>query len=304
MGTRLAGVTLAAALLCVMTDFSFTGVQAQRPVTSPVVAMVAALHGDARVRTRTGERSVRLFDRLQEGDTLRTGGGADIMLVFATGTRMRLGGSGEARVRADGLVARRGELETLPSLPTVPLIAPVIGAGSAVTAVRIRAGGLHAVEPAPGETVLAEAVVLSIDSDGDSTYEYEIVAPDATVVFRQHTTAMRVHVPPSILAPGVAYRWEVTARRPTGFEARTGGAFTTLPAPIAAQRAALLAAMSDSDAESAAVLAEVDFTLGLWHPALDRFRSARAAGSTAPVLGERVATLERRLDPATERLAR
>jgi len=301
MRAHITQVALVAMLLYVGSH-AFEPVRAQRREAPTAAAMVASLQGDVRVRTRTGGRPVRLFDRLREGDTIQTGAEADIMLVFGTGIRMRLGGSGEARVRAGGLETRKGRLETLPPIPTVPLVAPVAGAGTTVTAVRIRAGNLQANEPAPGETLLADAVVLACDPDGAEVLRFEIAAPDATVVFREHTTAPHVRVPPSVLAPGVTYRWEVTARRPTGFETRTGGTFATLPAAVAAQRSALLAALSDSDAESTALLAELDFTLGLWRPALVRFRAALAAGLTDAVVGERVAALERLLGPSTEGL--
>jgi hypothetical protein len=86
---------------------------------------------------------------------------------------------------------------------------------------------------------------------------------------------------------------------PSGFNLQGEGRFRTLNADDTAVRGRLRAAIGEGDADSAALLAEVDGLLGLTREALDGFRAARAAGAADAVINERIADLERRVSGIT-----
>ncbi len=289
--------TRACAVVCVlMIGLGERHLQAgQDPDHGVAVAMVARVTGDATVRSSARTRTLRLFDRVLEGDVIRTDAGAHVLLVFRTGARTRIGASSEGRVRAGAVLAQSGVVEALASVPTIPLVAPVAGEGRTITAVRIRAHDLDVLTPAPGETVMAgEALVLTYGPDGAEEYTVEVERPDATIVFQARTADARASVPAGRLDPGRTYRWRVTARWPSGFTAGADGTFHTLPVALAIQRDALRAALSGPDAESLALLGEVDYSLGLWRDAWRQFTSVRSAGVRDQVIDERLADLTRR----------
>ena len=266
--------------------------QRAAPDATPV-AIVARLKGE--VTVTPAARPVRLFDRLEAGQTLRTAPGAEAVLVFRSGARVRLGESSRARIAATEATPIEGTLDRLAPVPAVPLVAPVSGAGTTITAVRIRAGGLTVVGPANDAGTLAAATVLEFEPASTDAYELDIEDPEAAVIFRARVRETRITVPPDVLRPGLLYRWRVRARLPTGFEATGEGRFRTVSADDARARGELRQALASADAESQSLLAEVDRSLGLWREALEGFRAARAAGADDPVVLERIADLEQRL---------
>lgn len=269
--------------------------QERAAAPSAPVALVSRVRGDVRVQSSSGTRAVRLFDRLHAGDTLQAGDRAEAVVVFRSGARARIGGNTRARVEPSRADRIEGVVETLSPVPTVPLVAPVAGAGTTITAVRIRAGDLKIVWPAAGASTLADATVLRFEPVPSDGYDVEVEAPDATVVFRSRVREAEVTIPAGVLQPGAGYRWQVGARLPSGFEARGGGRFQTLTAADAGARATLRAALAGGDAESLALLAEVDWTLGLWHEAQQGFRAAESAGAIDAIIGQRLSEIARRL---------
>jgi hypothetical protein len=265
-------------------------------VTASVpVAIVTRIKGEVTVTPAPAPGRVRLFDRLEDGQMIRTAPGAEAVLVFRSGARVRIGQASRARISATEATRMEGTLESLPPVPAVPLVAPVAGAGTAITAVRIRAGELTIVGPADGASTLVAATVLEFEPAAADGHDVEIEDPDAALVFRVRSRQTRISVPPEVLQPGLVYRWRVKARLPTGFEATGEGRFRTLAAGDVQMRAALREALATAEAEGQSLLAEVDWTLGLWPEALDGFRAARATGASDPVISERIAELERRL---------
>lgn len=256
-------------------------------------AMIARAKGDITVESPSGAREAVRFERLAEGDVIRTGRGAEAMLVFRTGARVRLGEASRARVDGDRAIRIDGTLEILSSVPPVPLVAPVAGAGTTITAVRIRAGGLTLVSPVEDATTLAGSTVLEVAPAATDAYEVEIEGPDAAVVHRVRTREPRVVVPDGPLRPGRAYRWRVTARLATGFSLSGEGRFHTLATDAADAREKLRQSLPADDADALALLAEVDRTLGLLEEALAGFRAARAAGAADPIVAARITEIER-----------
>lgn len=266
-----------------------------RPSASVVsaVAMIARAQGDIAVESRDGTREAARFERLAEGDRIRTGRGAEAMLVFRTGARVRLGESSRARIEGDQAIRLDGTLEQLPPVPPVPLVAPVSGAGTTITAVRIRAGGLTLLSPVGDDVTLSGSTVLEFAPVATDAYDVEIEGPSADVVHRIRTRQTRVTVPDGPLRPGTAYRWRVTARLATGFSLSGEGRFHTLASGAADARERLRQGLPDGDADGLALLAEVDRTLGLIREALEGFRAARTAGAVDPIVAARIAELER-----------
>lgn len=272
-----------------------TGFAASRASASPEaspVAIVAGLSGQASVRTGgDGERALRLFDRLHQGATVETRDG-DVLLVFRGGERAQLGRGSRGRVEATRLIPLHGTVTPLASVSPVPLVAPVRAAGTTITAVRIRAGGIPVRGPAHGVTTLPDRTVLHFDPVAAAArYEVEIEGPDATVVYRTQSDASAVAVPAGVLQDGRDYRWLVRARGANGFALSGEGRFSTLSYEAGAARERLRASLATMDG-AAALLAEVDWTLGLWSEALQGFRSA---GATDAVIAGRITDIERRL---------
>lgn len=215
--------------------------------------------------------------------------------MFRSGARVSVGEASRVRLGAGAATMLAGRVESLSAVPTVPLVAPIAGAGSAIAAVRIRAGSLTAIAPAAGETTLAASTALEVSAIATDGYAFEIEAPDAALVFERRTTEPRVVVPPEALRPGLTFRWRARARSAQGFDLSADGWFRTLAVTRAEERERLRREFVDPDAETRAFLAEIDLGLGLWHEALDGFRAARAAGAYDAVVGDRIADIERRL---------
>jgi hypothetical protein len=270
--------------------------RARAPRSKEPVAIVAAVSGSVTATDASNaRRSLRLFDRLEVSHTIETGRDADATLIFRSGLRVKVMGASRVKVESDGLVTVSGSTTTLAPVPTVPLISPVTGAGTTITAVRIRAGTIGGLSPAHGVATLTDRTVLAFAAVAVVEYDVEIEAPDASLVFRTQTAETRVAVPPTVLRPGRIYRWRVVARSPAGFERRGEGQFRTLDEPSARLRARFREAFPGPDAEALALLAEIDWTLGLWGEALSGFHAARSAGATDIVIAERIADIERRL---------
>jgi hypothetical protein len=289
-------IFLIAVLLTPLSPVS-AGVRAPEP-TAPV-AIVAALRGEATSRVGTMAQRVRRFDRFGTGAMLETGPDGELVIVFRSGARVRVRGNSRVRIedgRADRLA---GVIETLTPVPTVPLVPALAGRSQTTTAVRIRAGQMTSLHPNDDARTRADATVLEFAPVGAREYGVEIEDASATVTFRRTISGTRVEVPSGILVSGADYVWRVVAHMPSGFNLQGEGRFRTLNADDTAVRGRLRAAIGEGDADSAALLAEVDGLLGLTREALDGFRAARAAGAADAVIDERIADLERRVSGIT-----
>ena len=194
----LPALVMAAASLAVGTASS---AQATTDGTTPA-AIVARLRGTAVVEAAAATRPLRLFDRLASGDVVRTSAGTEVVVVFRGGARARIGQASRARVEERGAVALDGAVDRLSDVPTVPLVAPVTGAGSTITAVRIRAGTLEVSGPRHGTATLAHATVLEYEPVAGSRYEIAIQESGGPLVFRAEVSTPRFMVPDTVLRPG------------------------------------------------------------------------------------------------------
>lgn len=279
-------------LLFVLLAAAVTGLAAD-PDAGPraPVALLSGVRGEVRVHAASGRRVARLFDRLQAGDLLSTGDRAEAIVVFRNGTRARVTAASEARIEATGATRVRGGLDRLSAVPAMPRVAPVAGAGTTIAAVRIRADRIRLIEPRSGTTTLADDTQLRFEPVTTDEHEVTIENADGQVVFTTRIRSGLVVVPPGVLQPDTAYLWRVLARRPTGFDVRGDGRFRTLAVRDARARVEWRAALAGADADALALLAEIDWTLGLWREAEAGFRAAAAAGATDPVIQMRLSAL-------------
>lgn len=263
---------------------------------APPSAIATFVHGRVEMHPRSDAfRPLRRFDRLRSGDAVETAPDATVTLAFRSGARVRIGGASRVRVDATGATRVTGTITSLSRVPVVPLVAPVSGANRVVAAVRVRAGGLVVRAPDGGMTTLAEATRLVFDPVAADGYDVEVEDRAARIVWRGRVPGSPATVPAGLLEPGHAYRWRVRAQSPAGFVVEGQGAFSTLAAAHAQARADLRAAPVADDPSWPAVLAEIDFSLGLWTEALEAFHRIRDQGAADAVVLDRIDTLERRL---------
>lgn len=262
------------------------------------VAILATVEGDVWMTIAgTPERTPRRFERLSADVVLRTGASGRALVVFRTGVRVLVQSSSRVRLHAGRAEVLSGVATPLEPVPTVPLVAPVSGAGTTITAVRIRAGAIAVLEPPPGASTLADTTVLAFAPASAAAHEVVVEDADGAVAYRADVERGRVMVPRGILRPDTHYRWRVRGTTAAGFAADGGGDFHTLAESLVRDRARLRAALAGADLASDALLAEVDLSLGLWSEALASFRRVqRGIGIGADtVIDERVALLEARM---------
>jgi hypothetical protein len=286
-------------LVALIACFAAVPVHSQTPAAAPLpstpVAIVARVVGEVTLDTGEGPRRVVLFDRIPAGQSLRTARSSEALIVFRTGARVRVGEASRARIESERAVRLDGTLDALSPVPPIPIVAPVASAGSTLAAVRIRAGGITLLSPPDNTATLAESIVLRYASVATDAYDVEIEGPGGVVVHKVRSRETRIDVPAAAVQPGRVYLWRVSARLATGFSASAEGRFHTLPDDVVQMRNQLRQSLRGEDAESLALLAEVDWTLRLMPDALAGFRAARAAGHHDPVVGERIVQLERRV---------
>lgn len=272
------------------------------PAEPTPVAILATVEGEVRLSTvNAPERTPQRFERLMADAVVRTGASGRALVVFRTGVRVMVESSSRVRIDEGRAEALTGTATTLEPVPTVPLVAPVSGAGTTITAVRIRGGDLAVLEPAAGATTIADATVLAFAPASAAAHEVVVEGPDGAVVYQTRAAAGRVVVPRGTLRPGTRYRWRVRGATAAGFAVDGGGDFDTLAESLARDRARLRAALAGADLASDALLAEIDLSLGLWSEALASFRRVQHGAAADAVIDERVAFLEQRLAPRVPR---
>lgn len=277
-----------------------------RPATaaspSAPVAILFSLTGEV-FRTEPGQprRTAKLFDLLPAGTVLESNSGSRAALAFANGRRWMLGeGGGGARVtlgNAD-LAQRSGDVRALPKVPRLPRLKPIHKdehAGQRAGAVTIRGEQITGLYPGRGATALAGATVLRFKAaDQGLRYKVEVQDEHGAVIFSAETSDTAVKVPADRLHPGESCHWVVrTLGRPLG-DAHGETDFRTLDRETAQRREALRRAADDP--EILALLAGLDWQLGLLAEARDELRSAAAASPEDAGLRTALAQTEQEID--------
>lgn len=268
----------------------------QRSETSPLVALISELSGDASSRVRPGAPSspARRFDALAVGATLELGPKSHGVVVLAGGERFALGPGARATVAATQLTQTSGPVKALPSLPTLPRLVALDDSRPSGPLGGVRLRGTVISRLHPSYAVLAtDPITLRFDRvDGASKYAVEMEDAAGRRLFAAETTTAEVPLPSGLLAPGATFHWTVRTLDQLGAEARGTSQFRTLSADQAQIRDALRRA--DASEDDAAFLAEVDRRLGLYPQALDGFRAALAGAPDDASLLRAIRWLEAR----------
>ncbi len=245
------------------------------------VAVIASLSGDASV-TLAGTRNrvaVSDLDWLQPGATLVLGANSSATVILLNGHRYELGAGARATLAAEGLTATRGPVRELAPLPPIPKASPIRDrTARSSLAVRFRGGDeIHNMYPREGMTVLPGELKLSFAADKNATsYRVELKDADGNAVTSLQAAATTVAIPAGIIQPGTTYSWHVRALGSLGIVGEGEAAFAVLSDQDAAQRSDLAKALAGSkeDATALALVADVDFRLGLLEEARAGFDAA------------------------------
>jgi hypothetical protein len=272
--------TLATALLVAYSPIIATG---QEPARHDPVAVVSSLSGSATVSTprEMNRATIHVFDWLPAGSVIEVDSGSSLTLAFSNGSRYELGENVKATLAADGPKALTGAVHGLASVPRMPRVVAVARgarAGTRSAAIRLRQTGLRirGLYPREDSASLPESTALLFaPADGAGRYRVEVEDESGRTIFEAETESSVVRVPAGILKAGTRYYWKVRTVGRVGPALRGESEFATLSAQDAEKRAALKASLeTNGDAESLALLAEIDHRLGLLTEAREEFRSA------------------------------
>ena len=271
-------------------------VQGQDSGSKAVAALISELSGEASIESpgRAPDKA-RRFDTMSAGQTLHMGQKARGVLVLVEGHRFELGPGARATVAGDRLTAKSGPVTALPSLPTLPKLAPLDDSRpqGPPGAVRLRGAVIPGLRPYHA-VIATEPLTLRFQPvDGASRYAVEIEDDAGRRVFGGEVGTAELLVPAGTLQAGAAYHWSVQTLDKVGGAARGTSRFTTLSADEVRRRDALRQALaSERGAAAAALLAEVDRRLTLYQDALNGFRAALVDKPDDPAIQQAIQWLE------------
>jgi hypothetical protein len=223
-------------------------------------------------------RPLHAFDWLAAGALIVSDRESSAVVALANGRRFEIGPDTRVRVGRESLEVLKGrvlEQARVAPLPRLAALSPEVRPGSRAGALRIRGRRIHDLYPAGDATVRRDGALLGFSTlPGIARYEVEVEDEEGEVVFRAETPGPTVAVSPEALRPGARYRWQVKGASALG-PARAEAEFSTLDEEEAAARQRLRASLEGTaDAESLALLAEVDRGLGLLREARETFARA------------------------------
>ena len=274
----------------------------QQPDSTEAVAVVSALSGTA---SRTAppdpkEESIRLFDWLLEGSVVRLDEGSRLTLAFADGSRYEIDESTEATITALGPKVNSGTSTPLESVPPMPRLAAIPRGqhpGARSAAIRLRGQRIRSLYPRAGTVTVAESTVLSFEPVGNARqYKVELENESGRTIFEVETESSSLSVPSGILKPGARYFWSVRTIEMIGPSIRGQSEFSTLTREAIQERSALRESLiKEGDAESLALLAEVDRRLGLFAEAREGFKAALDKSPTNQGIRRALEEIEKQL---------
>ena len=283
--------------------FAFGLAQTSEPTRTAgnreAVALVSAVSGTASVDGAT-RRDLKLFDWVRSGATVRVPRESQLTLVLSNGHRFELTGPARATVSATALSATTGSIRALSALPRLPRIAPISNPkdrGNHAAAVRVRGPRITNLYPSNGAVTPVASAVFTFDAvDGATQYSVEVEDARAIRVFQVQTTETRVAVPIT-LQPGATYYWRVRTVGRIGAQARGGAEFRTLAAADDQARQRLKDVLGkDADPHGLALLAHIDYELGLFREAREGVRAALETKPVDTALRAALLRLARRLE--------
>ena len=270
----------------------------RKPAAPEVVALVSALSGSASVDSG-GRTTLKLFDWVRSGATVRVPRESQLTLVLTSGHRFELTGPARATVSATALSATTGSIRALSALPRLPRVAPISKAeerGRHAAAVPVRGPHISGLYPSNAAVIRGSPAVFSFDAvEGATQYLVEVEDARALRVFHIETNETRVPVSVD-LQPGATYYWRVRTVGKVGAQARGDAEFRTLLTADEGARQALRDAMDKlGDPHTLALLAHIDFELGLFREAGDGVRAALEKSTADPSLHTALLQLSRRI---------
>jgi hypothetical protein len=272
-----------------------------RPETPHPVAIVYSLAGEASLEAPgLPSRPVRLFDRLATGTAVEVGPGSRLALAFVNGLRYELGEQSRVTVGTKDLGSRSGPVRPLRRVPRLPGLAPIAAEdhpGPRAGAVRVRGERVRGLYPSRGAATLAGATSLRFAPvEGGRRYRIEVQDRQGTLIFAAETQSSTVTIPAGSLRPGARYDWLVRTLEREGPTVQAKADFTTLTAEAAEERETLRRALTiEGDGASLALLAEVDWSLGLFAEAHEELRAAALGSPGDTLLAANLAERERLL---------
>jgi len=252
----------------------------------PAVGVLASVRGSVTLTYRGGHTAkAHVFDWLKARTSIQTDTGARVLVVLDNGTRYEIGERSRATLERGTLRIVGGDVRRLSGLTEIPRLAAIADTPSSPRGgvVRIRGPKLQGCYPAANVTILSSQSMFSFEPVAEAkAYVVEIENSEGDVIHRAQSFGAPVILPSGILKPGSRYYWEVRSVAPTADGPQCGAGFSVLPVEDATRRAALRTVIENTgDADSFALLAEIDRRLGLLREAREEFASA-LKGSSAP----------------------
>ena len=265
------------------------------------VAIVYGLEGTAFVTAAPSNqrRPIQRFEWLDRGAVIESAPGGRVRLAFSDGSRYELQAASMATVLGVGqLQSTQGSALRLPSVSPLPKIEIAADArpGVRAGALRLRGRRIEGLYPRDEAVVLGHAATLAFTPvSGIEEYKVQVEDESGALVFETVLGSSGVTLPANVLKAGGRYHWSV--RSVGGSPSSRGdGDFGVLSAEGMATREALRRSLDGrEDSDSLALLAEIDFRLGLLREALQGFQKALAAAPGDPSLTQAVDGIERQL---------
>lgn len=251
----------------------------------PAAGVLASVRGSATLTYSDGHTAkAQVFDWLRPNTTVETATGGSVLVVLIDGGRYELGERSRARLEKGALRTVAGDVRHLPEVTEIPKLAAI--ADRLPTArggvVRVRGPKLQHCYPAANVSILPGQSVFSFEPVAEATtYVLEIENDEGVVIHRAQSSGGPVTIPAEILKPGAIYYWEIRGLAPGAEGPQCGAEFSVLPLEDETRRAALRTVVQNmGDADSLALLGEVDRRLGLLREAREEFAAALRQSST------------------------
>ena len=244
-------------------------------------AVVQSLTGQAAVRLpgTSARAAISNLDWIADGATVEVGPKSSVTLILLNGHRYELGAGASATIGTAALSSAKGSVHELQPLPPIPSPAPIAENTAATSgAVRFRGSKeIHNLYPRDGMATMAESTKLTFARVPDaSVYKVELKDDDGEDLINSQTTSNELSVPTGALQYGARYSWHVRAIGPGGIIAEGAATFITISKKDLEQRKEFAVALraSADDPLAVALMADLDFRLGLLHEALQGFQTA------------------------------
>jgi hypothetical protein len=247
--------------------------------------------------------AVHVFDWLPTASSVEVGSDSSVTLAFANGDRYEIGKNSKVLLSAKGPKLGRGTMRLLDHVAPIPRLALTAASnppGARSGAIRLRGGkprGIDPMYPLTGTSALPDAVVLRFAPvSGVARYRVGIEDQAGRTIFETDTQSSQVAVPAGTLSAGSHYRWRVETLDSVTAAVCGESEFATLSAQAIEQRVSFkIAVETRGDAESLALLAAIDRSLGLLLEARNEFRDALAKSPTDPALRQITEELKKEL---------